>query len=266
MVGLGATTAAADPFVTMDRQSDQSVGGAEGSYLFPRTDSSGSLTLLRFDAHGQWVDPGSGFGGYGAMMITHYSASSGGTSMSATGFGDLEAGGIYSPKLDSPTMKVFIHAGLTLPSGSTGQNELISNIIGVLTRLDDFYQIIPKGTSLRLGVSPQFHQDELFARIDVGLDSNISQEQSSSVSTVFKVNAGVGLDLGAAIVMAEVINLHADGQSSSTGASWINTGAVSARLRAGTVAPYGAFVFPLDHDSHQFMSAALTIGVDAAIR
>src|SRR5689334_10183508 len=100
MVPLAAR---ADDFVTLDRQSATSAAGAEVSYLFPKDSSSGStITVIRLDAHGQYVDPDSGFGGY--VEVPYGRVSGDGQSLDA--FGDIEAGAIYAPKLSDPNLGI----------------------------------------------------------------------------------------------------------------------------------------------------------------
>jgi hypothetical protein len=253
-------------FMTIDRGDATSRAGGELSYLFPRSNTGTSLTAMRFDLHGQYLDP-RGFGGYGQLPISYLRESAAGMSDSASAIGDVEVGGLYVAKVN-PNVAAVIRVGLTLPTAPADQKSLAANIIGELTRLDDLYQFIPKGTSARISVSPLFRQGQLFARLDVGIDTNLSADNSvSNVENIARVNAGVGYDAGNVALTAESVNLHSSGNSGSgTGSSWLNAGAVGARMNAGAVEPYAAFVFPLDHDTHQFMSAAITLGIETRLR
>jgi hypothetical protein len=266
-----ASTALAQPapsatpgFVTMDRFDETSRAGGEISYLFPHNAGDQSVTAMRFEGHGQYVDPASGFGGYAQLPLSYVS----GGGQSETGVGDLEVGGIYCPRLTSPNVALVIHAGLTLPTGSTDFNSLEANLVGSLARLDDFYDIVPHGLSLRIGVSPIVRSGNVFARLDLGFDSNISGYEGTNVESVLRVNVGGGVDLGTVALMAELVNIHANTNSNpgSTGDQWLNEAAVSARMRSGNVQPYLALVLPIDHDSHQILDAAITAGIEASIR
>jgi hypothetical protein len=87
------------------------------------------------------------------------------------------------------------------------------------------------------------------------------------VKSVLRVNAGVGYDTGDVAFTAEVTNLYSTGVNDSvSGTSWVNSGALSARVRTASVLPYGAIVFPLDHDSHTVMDAVLVLGIEAPLR
>lgn len=263
------TDAAHDPaFVTMDRFDGSSRFGGELSYVFP-DHVPGSITALRFDVHGQYVDPVSGFGGYAAMPFSHVSVSDMGMSQSGTGIGDAEAGVLYVPHLASPDTAVVLHAGITLPTGSSGtsSNDYAANLLGVSSRFNDLWQIIPEGFSIRLGASGLYRSGQMFARVDFGIDSNQSAANNVNAKPIMRFNAGVGMDLGQAAIMAETVNLYeTDSNSNESGSSWVNTAAVSARFQAGTLQPYGAIVFPIDHDANAFMSAALTVGLEGLIR
>src|SRR5689334_17231486 len=106
-------------FVTIDRQDETSRVGVEGSKLLL---SSGQTTQLRFDVHGQWLDPGSGAGVYLSAPVSYASA---GDSESGrqTALGDIELGGTYLPRVMESNVAIVVHAGLTLPT----QDEPSSN-------------------------------------------------------------------------------------------------------------------------------------------
>src|SRR5207253_3142541 len=178
-----------------DRQDDSSRAGVEASY-FEFRDSSSPGTLMRFDLHGQYVDPSSGLGGYAQLPFSY--ASGGG--QTNKGVGDADVGVIYVPKLDSATTKLVAHLGLTLPTGSQGDNGL-ANLFTGLTRVDDLYLSLPKAITLRAGVSPVIRSGQLFARVDVGVDANLSVNGGSgsnrTADTIVHANAGLGGDFGA---------------------------------------------------------------------
>ena len=257
---LVPAVAAADPehFVTIDRQDDSSRAGAELSYLFLA--GNGDTTAMRFDVHGQYVDPANGIGGYVSVPVGY--ASGGGDSDQA--LGDVEVGAIYAVRLANPNTKLILHGGLTLP---TEKSSLTSAEIGALafsSRLADFYQVIPEGTSLRLGVSPIIHQGQLFARADFGLDANLDDSESETAAAVLRFQFGAGVDLGGATLMVESSNLYVTDKNGSSG-GWINTGALSARFDAGGVSPYGALVLGLDDDVRSLMHEAITVGIEGNI-
>jgi hypothetical protein len=281
---LGSATEA-DPalgpgFVTLDRFDAVSRAGAEVSYLYYDTGSStSSVTPLRISLHGQWIDPVSRFGGYAQLPISYVSISSsaGGMSRSESyqGIGDPEIGGIYVPRVSTPGFGIVFHAGLTLPMASTGLNEVISNALVSMSRLTDYYQLVPNGLSLRVGVSPLYRSGQLFARADFGMDINLSDDDSgkmggSTADTFMRVNAAAGIDLGTSSLSVETANLYTTKSNGGPfGSSWIDTGAVAARFRAGTIEPYAAVGFPLDHDAHNVFAkydVSVTVGASALLQ
>src|SRR5689334_19185855 len=111
-------------FLSMDRQDGRSVVGAEAAYLFYGNLPTGaSITPVRFDLYGRYIDPDSGFGGYAQIPISYAKLgdSTSNMSQSYTGVGDLEIGGIYVPKISTPGLGLIVHAGLTLPTGSSAK-------------------------------------------------------------------------------------------------------------------------------------------------
>jgi hypothetical protein len=263
----------APAFVTLDRGDATSRVGIEASYEL--TNSSGlsdgaSETVFRLEAHGQYVDPGLRVGGYAQVPISYVSASGNGDSQSATGFGDAELGALYVPRVNDH-FGVVLRAGIALPTGSTSDNGELANIYGSISRLTDFYLAIPHGTSLRLAASPLWHSGMVFARVDAGIDINLDEdsgEPSMNADKIVRVNGAVGVDLGQVSLSLESVNIYdvpSNGETTSTGSQWINEGAVAGRLRTGMFEPYAAVVFPLDHDSNQFINASLTVGLDARL-
>jgi hypothetical protein len=267
--------APAPAFVTLDRGDATSRVGIEASYEFANTSSivtdGASATVLRFEAHGQYVDPGLHVGGYAMIPISYLNESEGGQSQSATGVGDAEIGGLYVPHVPVDNFGLVLRAGITLPTGSTSDNGSVANIFGSVSRLTDFYLADPKGTSLRLAVSPLWHAGIAFARADIGIDINLANGEAMTSDKLVRLNAAVGFDLGQVSVSLELVNLYdipqaTDETGADFGSQWINEGAIAGRFRSGIFEPYAAVVFPLDHDSHQFVDASLTVGLDVRLR
>jgi hypothetical protein len=274
---LVPTVAAADDapaFVTLDRGDATSRVGVEASYEINNTSNAGpgaSETVVRFEAHGQYVDPGLRVGGYAQFPITYVSTSDPNTSESSTGIGNAELGALYVPRINDH-FDLVLRAGVTLPTGSTDLDGAIGNAIGALSRLTDFYLSIPHGTSLRLAASPLWHSGMLFARADAGIDINLDDDNDGTgmnADKVVRLDGAIGVDLGQFSLSLESVNVYdtpsSGEQSGGFGSQWINEGAVAGRLRSGMFQPYAAVVFPLDHDSYQFIYASLTVGLDARI-
>ena len=246
----------------MDRMDGSSRAGGEFSYLFPDHTGSNDVTVMRFDAHVQYVSPRSGWGFYGQVPLGHLSAGS----QSYTPLGDLEVGGVFVPHLSSPDSAIVFHVGVTLPTGASGMNDFLANLVAASTRFNDLYDQLPEAVSLRAGMAGLWRSGQLFGRFDLAIDGNQSVGDNGNVHTIIRLNAGIGADLGQAALMLETVNLYDTGSSGgSSGSSWINTAALSLRLRSGGVQPYAALVFPVDKDANQFMTAALTLGVDGVI-
>src|SRR5262249_46820940 len=150
---------------------------------------------------------------------------------------DAELGAIFAPALPVAGAKVIVHAGLALPTGSTGTGEG-ANVVGAISRVDDLYLAVPEGFSVRIGASPVYAAGNWFARVDLGLDANISQDQSQDPATILRINAGVGFRLANFAATAELVNLHDTRSSATGGDDWIDVAALSARMQLGTVTPY----------------------------
>jgi hypothetical protein len=244
-------------FVTTDRMDATSRVGGELSYLFLSGNADG--TAWRFDLHGQYVDPNTGFGGYASIPFTL--ATGGGDSN--TGGGDLEVGGFFIPKLATPGFSIVIRAGLTLPTASRDEgSSLVNSIVGAGSRPSDLYQMIPRGTSLRLSLSPIVRSGNVFARADIGIDKNLDADGNAEIDAFLRLNAAVGIDLGNAAIMAELVNIHTFGNVQD---SWIDQLSFATRLRMPTVEPYAALGFPLNRATRSDIDAALTVGIEGKL-
>jgi hypothetical protein len=240
-------------FVTTDRMDATSRVGGELSYMFLSGNADG--TAWRFDLHGQYIDPNSGFGGYAAIPFTLAT----GNGDSNTGAGDLEVGGFFIPKLATRNFSIVIRAGLTLPTASRDEDALLNAVVGAASRPTDLYEMIPRGTSLRLSLSPIMRSGNLFARADIGIDKNLDADSGTNVDAFLRLNAAAGVDLGNAAIMAELVNVHTFGNAQD---SWIDQFSLATRLRTPTIQPYAALGFPLNRTTRNDIDAALTVGVE----
>jgi hypothetical protein len=255
-----STPAAAGPgFITLDRQDGSSFGGGELSYFFLDADNA---TALRFDLHGQYVDPASGFGGYLAVPIGHFSVDDPLFDIDATGVGNISLGGIYVPRMRSRDFGMIVHAGLTAPTASDNAEDSLAVLATGSARLADYYLGIPEGVVMRFGVSPLFRSGQVFARIDAGADIVLSAA-GTDPDPLLRLDAGIGIDLGSAALTGELANIFYTGEGSDDDA--LTTLAIGFRGYAGTVAPYAALVFPLD-DEFDGIDAIVTVGLDVMVR
>lgn len=255
------SSATSPGFVTTDRFDATSRIGGELSYLFVKSDAVDTVagSEWRFDLHGQYFDPNSGFGGYATAPFTRVT----GNNDSLTSIGDVEVGGFYIPKLANPNFSIVLHAGLTLPTASRDDVTLmVSGGVVIASRPTDTYQVIPHGTSLRLSVSPIVRSGRLFARADIGIDKNLDQAAHSYIATFLRLNVAAGIEVGNAAIMAELVNLRDSGIDQDP---WIDQFSIAARFRTPTVQPYAALGFPLNHSTRQDIDAALTVGVEGVL-
>lgn len=241
-------------FVTLDRQDDSSRAGIEASRVFFQPSGPGESYALRFDAHGQWFDPDHGAGAYVTIPVAYRDATA------TTAVGDAEAGGMLVEHLGGRNV-VVLHAGITLPTQSASSDARQASEDAAYARISDYYLTIPGGLSLRVGVSPIIRDGIVFARADVAVDTVGTSDAVSSVPTLLRLDAGVGVDLGAAAVTVESANLL--GISSGGEVGGAHTGAVAARFDAGSVQVYGAYVLLLG--STDIANDAVTVGIEARL-
>jgi hypothetical protein len=263
---LAAPDPTAGPgFVVIDKLDASSRAGVQLSYIGLKGDIPDKPTLLRVAAHARYVDKALGLGGY--VQVPFAYASAVGNTSSTTDLGDLEIGGIFAPRLSVPGFGLVLHAGVTLPTGETGDAALLGTLASFLA-LPDLYNSLPGGTTIKLGMSPMVHRGVGFARLDLGLDWNLDAK-NGRIGKGIHYNAGVGLDLGQFVVMLESENLSVLDETSATGTT--NTGitlnalALSARLTNGAVSPYIAVVVPLDSDISDLFTFAATAGAELRI-
>jgi hypothetical protein len=263
--------AAQDPaegpgFVVIDRLDASSRAGVQLSYLGLAGDAPDKPTLLRVLAQARYVDKATRFGGY--IQVPFAYASAVGMSDSITDLGNIEIGGIFAPRLGVPGLGLVLHAGVTLPTGESGEAAVVGTLENFLA-LPELYNSLPRATTIKLGVSPLVRHGIGFARLDLGLDWNIDAKDSN-VGKGIHFNAGAGLDFGPAAVMLESENLTLlDERDTSNGATsrtaTLNALAFSARLSQGPVLPYIAVVIPLDKDISDTLTFAATAGAELKI-
>ncbi|HEX4420684.1 MAG TPA: hypothetical protein VH165_22370 [Kofleriaceae bacterium] len=252
-------------FVAIDRIDGSSRAGIElSSVSFGLLGDN--IRTVRAEGHARYVDNATGLGGYVQLPFAYAQDSHGDQRETITDVGDLEIGGIFVPRLGTPDFGLIFHAGVTLPTGEHGATESVIGELAGGATLRDFSNSLPGATTLKLGASPVFRKGMAFARLDLGLDWNIDQDQQSSsnmVSAAIHFNAGVGVDFGQAALMLESENASILSKSpmGSTDSITLDGLAISARVNAGKASPYAAMVIPLDHDLDTF-SAAFIVGVD----
>jgi hypothetical protein len=259
----------APAFVTLDHPDATTHGGIETSYAWTNSTNLPGSTLMRFEAHLEYVDHDNGIGGYAQLPISYFSETATGfQSTSVTGIGDLEVGGLYLREFAKYNVTIVGHGGLSLPTGSTSDAAHFANFAGSVSRIADLYLSLPRSTAVRLGFSPIWRSGIVFARADVGLDIDAGASNNTRYDTALRGNIGVGVILDQVVLTAEMTNAYDYAPSSTTtapapsGSSWIDTAAFAARLRLSDVEPYVALVLPIDADSQAIMDYAVTVGIE----
>jgi len=259
---LSAGSASATPFVQMDRQDSESRAGADLTYHLLNNDGPNSATLLRFEAHGQYVDPASGAGGYLQMPIAFLT----GDGDSVTSVGNLELGGIFVIPGET---KIVLHGGIALPTSREESDDAFVGVVAGYLRPHDLYATLPKTTTARLGVSPIFRSGKAVARIDVGLDINVDgPNDNSDVEPALHINVGGGYMVSpTASINAELITMTIIGEdiNGDTDSETVSVAALSARFWTGGFTPYAALLLPLDNEISAFIDAGLLIGAEGQL-
>jgi hypothetical protein len=269
-------------FATLDRGDASSRFGIEASYLFLGNVGTESTMGLRFEAHGQYVDPGTGFGGY---VQTPFAYIDGYLDNSAWAVGNFEAGGLWVPHFVLHGIAFVARAGLTVPTATTNSgivptlvsiDQVYADLYASYARLSDRFLGIPDGFSLRFAVSALWRYQVFFARADVGFDSNLTSATDTNVGSQLRLDIGVGVELGPASITFEStsadVSNESDNGSTASVSGWFATGALSARLRGGPGDVYVAAVVPFDHATREpygtlapAFNAALTLGIEGRL-
>jgi hypothetical protein len=245
-------------FVVIDQLDASSAAALQLSYFTFPSEFRDAPTLLRFAAHARYVDPGTGLGGYVRLPFAYASSIGGGNSM--TDVGDIEIGGVFSPRRIADGFGVILRAGITLPTGESQPAAAVGTLANFLA-LPDLYNSLPQSTTLKFGVSPVVRAGPAFARFDLGLDWNLDAKDST-VGKALHWNVGVGADFGPAAVMLESTNATLFSDRPSGDSATVNAFAVSARLDARPASPYLAWILPLDQDLKDIAGFMITAGVE----
>lgn len=215
---------AAEPFVTLERFDADSRAGAEVTGVVAAVDPA---SRFRLDAHGHYVPPGSGWGGYAQALggYDRYSAP-------RADVAHAEAGGIYMPDLSSTTITLVLHGGLAY---------------------------VPGAAAVTLGVSPIYRTDELTVRVDVGLDVerlNGSAYYDPRVHVKFGVGSKIGETLFAAVELSSLTRPR------QTEPQYGALAGLSLRFDLERVLPYVALMRAVGEG---VVGPTITVGVEARI-
>jgi hypothetical protein len=198
---LIAAPAVADSLpVTLDRTDRGTRFGAQASFqLYPGFDDTYGVRSELFGQYATPVANGGAAGVYGHMPLAHIFA----PSESLTVVGSLELGGLYVARL-GPATDLAGHLGLSMPTASDGEKELVANVITGLERNHDLVDAFP-GTTLNLGGTLRARPGaSVTIQLDVALDAPISEGDGPDRDKFLHLNAGAQWSLGPAAILVEV--------------------------------------------------------------
>ena len=231
-------------FITLDRMGMTAHAGIQVGFSKIDDDSlSDDGFFMRFNPYGQVMFPNRQVGVYGQIPISHAFVFSG--APDATGWGNLELGGLYLPLGDS---RLILRGGLALPTGS-GVDDFdgaITNLITSFERLTDYVLAQPEYTTLRLSASTIRQLDMFFLRADGGFDLVFGKPSAFDGATTvfFRANVAGGIrttDVDFTLELANLAFLNGEGVDER----FQHTAAIGARTRGENQLYLGA-VFPLD--------------------
>jgi hypothetical protein len=193
------TTLAAEPTRPVDRllpfigRGAHSFIDARSRLMVPTSlpDGVDGGSILSLDLSGQFVDPTSGFGFYGALGASYDNEAN----SSASALNGIDVGGLYVADV-SPDSQVTFQAGLILPSapGIMDKDGLLPVATAVFSSPDDLARGFHE-TWARLGATPIMRSDDLFLAAHLGVDFAIDGDiKDNSEILNGAVAAGLLLD------------------------------------------------------------------------
>lgn len=254
VVSLASTAAAqsGDPTfdsLSMGRHTPLTTLSFELGYEVWDEPGNSDITVIPINIAGHFVS-NRGVGGYFVLPLTYLDLENVLFQDSGMAIGNVEVGGLFT-KFFGHTAMVF-HAGVALP---TAQDDDIAAAqgLGSFTRLSDVPLRTLDSTWLRLGVSPMGRAGNFLWRADAGIDLALD-EDSSDYSPIFHLNVGGGFDLGAAQLLAELVNVFTDDDAADDDGS---TFSIGARFLSGNLRPGVGLLFPIDLDGFDDFEWAL---------
>jgi hypothetical protein len=250
IAGTPASSFAQAPFfdpISMDRFTpDTTIGVDFGFEVFDEPGNS-DLSVIGVTLGGHFVSRATGFGGYVTLPLSYVSVEDlfGVNNKSDLMLGNIEGGGMFAKWLGPETALVF-HGGFALPTADN--DALLAGLQDLANspRYADFVLRDPNSTWLRLGLSPMGRSGNFLWRADVGIDLALDDDNANEFqySPVLHLSLGGGIDLGSAVLMAELVNLLID----SPGDDSSSTLSLGARFGTGNVSPGIALILPLGED------------------
>ena len=211
------------------------------------------FTVLHFDLGGEFISE-QGFGAYGLLpySVIHtpdVTVPIVGTvvqSDTVSDFGNIELGGLYA--LRTPKADAIFRVGFALPTAETGNIENGLGAFAAATRLGDLVDVWPHTTWLRMSASPTARFGPLFLRGDFGVDVTIAHDDTyAKIGPIVRLGLGGGVDLGAADVTVELMNLFLNQDGNNADNAWQEL-TIGARYTEGDVHPGLSIGIPLGVD------------------
>lgn len=208
--------------------------GGELTILVPDEGDSGQ----RVNLQGQYVDPASGVGGYGTFSFARAEDES--------GIGNLELGGLYRLAL-APELDLAARLGVTLPTNrGEDADALTPYIVALLSDPSDLVTGVPDLATVRAAVSPTFHQQGLFLRLDAGVDVPVGGDNAEDLEPVLHLDVAGGFVRGAGGVAVEVASARFDSELGDP--QRFHQVAITGQFLAAGVALYGGVGVPMWED------------------
>jgi hypothetical protein len=210
------------------------------------------VTVVRFDLGGEFVSK-EGFGAYGLVPLSVLSfpdttfgvppVSFTINGETDTAFGNIELGGLYA--LRTAKADAVFRLGFALPTAETGNAEATFGPFSAATRLGDLVDVWPHTTWLRMSASPTARFGPLFLRGDFGVDVTIAHDDTyTKIGPIVRLGLGGGVDLGAADVTVELMNLFLNQDGNNADNSWQEL-TIGARYTEGAAHPGLSIGIPL---------------------
>lgn len=258
-----STAPPAGQFATMDRGDHESRVGLFLALLHVE-DTDLDEGAIRMELHGQVVGA-AGLGGYLSLPL-HFIVSN---EDDEAAVGGIEVGGLVVRPAGA-TGELVGRVGLVLPTASSEFPEAIANVLGAITRITDYAQVLPETVTLRASGSWLSRSKSVFSRIDLGIDAPLattSDEIDLDRSPFVRLNGAVGVEPGAWSLALEVVNLVAtDSEEGSLDDRHLINAGVTFASRIGSVRPYAGLYLQLDSmldDDFEQSLVALAAGAAA---
>jgi hypothetical protein len=252
-----------DP-VTMDPLTPESAIGFDFGYEVWDLPGDTDFSVMGITLGGRFVDQRSGFGGYVTLPLSYVSLDGNffgiDINESSLMLGNIEGGAMFT-KWFNPDVAMIFHGGIALPTADDEDELFGLQDLANSPRYSEFVLRDPNTTWLRLGLSPMGRSGTFLWRADVGIDLAINDDNPDNFqySPVLHLSVGAGVDLGNAVLQAELVNLVLDNPQGDDSSSTLSLGA---RFGAGRTTPGIALILPLGFDGD---SDNMEFGVAASI-